>query len=196
LRPDNGSLAEHPDHFAFVLSPAKTAAFAAVGTVLLVVAVVALINLGDLNTFGAENAGGGRNSRVLGPYLGYIVVGLGAIFGGWALVHAFRTGIWTLADGRALKQRAWVMHGDLDSAHQRLATTDPSVYLPLPVSRRSDNLRRRLRAYTAEGLPVTYLTVTMGVGNNERHWPLLTFEGAAHEAFQRLQSQLGKPYQG
>lgn len=195
MRPDNGSLAEHPDLFRFVRSNAKTAAFVAIGVVLLGVALAALLNLEALNEFGAENANT-RRSRLLGPYLGYIVLGLGAVFGVWAVVHGLRTGTWQLADGQPLKQRSWVLNGDLDNVHQRLATTDPSVYLPLPVTRRSDELRRRLRTYTAEGAPTTYVTVTMGAGNNERHWPLLTFEGPAHQAFQGVSARLGKPYRG
>ena len=195
MRPDNAALAQHPDHFDFALSPAKTAAFAAIGVILILIAVVAVFNLEALNEFGEENASG-RRSRALGPYLGYIVAGLGAVFGAWALVHANRTGTWKLASGQPLKQQAWVLHGDMDTAHQRLATTDPSVYLPLPISRRADDLRRRLRAYTPEGMPVTYLTLTMGTGKNERHWPVITFEGAAHEAFQQVRARLGKPYQG
>lgn len=195
MRPDNGSLAEHPDHFAFVRSPAKTTAFLVVGVVLLVVAIAALINLDDLNQWGVENSNT-RRSRMLGPYLGYIVIGLAGGFGIWAVIHALRTGTWKTTGGLALSQKAWVLDGDLDSVYQRLATTDPSVYLPLPVTRRSDNLRRRLRAYTPEGSAVTYLTITMGVGNNERHWPLIAFEGAAHEAFQSVSSRLHKPYRG
>ncbi|WP_156253544.1 hypothetical protein [Pseudactinotalea terrae] len=195
MRPDNAALAQHPDHFDFALSPAKTAAFAAIGVILVLVAIVAVVNLDAINEFGEENASG-RRSRALGPYLGYIVAGLGAVLGSWALVHANRTGTWKLTSGQPLKHRSWVIQGDMDNAHQRLATTDPRVYLPLPVSRRADELRRRLRAYTPEGIPVTYLTLTMGAGKNERHWPVLTFEGAAHEAFQRSASKLGKPYQG
>lgn len=195
MRPDNGSLAEHPDHFAFVRSPAKTAAFAVLGAVLVVAGLVALFNISEINQWGIETANT-RRSRMIGPYLGYLAVGLGVGFGAWALVHAFRTGVWKLTSGQALTQKAWVLNGDLDSVYQRLATTDPSVYLPLPVTRRSDNLRRRLRAYTAEGMPATYLTITMGVGKNERHWPVIAFEGAAHEAFQSVSSRLGKPHKG
>ena len=40
-----------------------------------------------------------------------------------------------MRNGQALKQKAWVLAGDLEAAHQRLATADPRIYLPLPVSR-------------------------------------------------------------
>lgn len=194
MRHDNGSLAEHPQHFSFVRSPGKSAAFVVIGAILLVVMVLCILNLDFLQEIGENSRS--RRSRMLAPYIGYICIALSGGFGLWALVHAFRTGTWKLADGRALTQKAWVLNGDLDIVQERLATGDPSVYLPLPVTRQSDNLRRRLRAYTPEGMPVTYLTVTMGVGKNERHWPLLTFEGATHEAFTRVSSRLGKPFKG
>ncbi|WP_163542084.1 hypothetical protein [Occultella kanbiaonis] len=194
MRPDNGTLAQHPDMFEFVRSPAKTTAFAIITAVLLIVMVLCLINFDAVQEMGENYRG--RRSRALAPYIGYIVVGLCAIFAIWAGMHAARTGTWRMRNGQRLKQRAWVVNADLDAVHQRLSTMDPRAYLPMPVSSRSDNARRRLRAYTPEGASVTFLTLTAGVGKNERHLPLITFEGAAHEAFHSVRTRLSKPFKG
>lgn len=194
MRPDNGALAAHPEQFEFGQSTAKTVAFATVSAVLLIGAILVVLNFDAVQQAGAEYRG--RRARVLAPYFGYILIGLGLFFGIWAAVHATRTGTWRMRSGQSLKQQAWVLAGDLHEAHQRLATTDPRVYLPLPVSRQADAARRRLRAYTVDGTPVTYLTLTAGVGRSEQHLPVIVFEGPAHEAFQRARNRLRKPFKG
>lgn len=194
MRPDNAALAAHPEQFEYAQSNAKTIAFATASAVLLIGAILVVLNFDAVQEAGSELRG--RRSRVLAPYFGYILIGLGLVFGVWAAVHATRTGTWRMRNGQALKQKAWVLASDLEAAHQRLATTDPRIYLPLPVSRQADAARRRLRIYTVEGAPVTYLTLSAGAGKNERHLPVITFEGPAHEAFERVKGRLNKPFQG
>ena len=194
MRPDNGALAAHPEQFEYAPSTAKTVAFAATAAVLLIGAILVVLNFDAVQQAGAEYRG--RRARVLAPYFGYILIGLGLFFGIWAALHATRTGTWRMRSGQALKQQSWVLAGDLNEAHQRLATADPRIYLPLPVSRQADAARRRLRVYTVQGAPVTYLTLTAGAGKNEQHLPVITFEGPAHEAFERVRRRLRKPFKG
>lgn len=194
MRPDNSALAAHPEQFEYAQSTAKTVMFAAVSAALLIGAILVVLNFDAVQAAGADLRG--RRSRVLAPYFGYILIGLGLLFGIWAALHATRTGTWRMRTGQALKQQSWVLAGDLNAAHQRLASTDPRIYLPLPVSRQADAARRRLRAYTVEGAPITYLTLTAGAGKNEQHLPVLTFEGPAHEAFQQVRGRLRKSFQG
>lgn len=193
MRPDNGTLAEHPDLFAYTRSPAKTATFAVLAVLLLAGAVICALSFDAVQEFGAGLRG--RSGRVLGPYLGYLAPAVLALLALLAGVHASRTGVWTRSDGRALEQQSWALSGDPEMTHQRLATGNPQAYLPLPVTRR-DDARRRLRAYTVDGAPITYLTVTAGGGKSEAHWPLITLEGPAHQAFQQVRSRLGKPLKG
>lgn len=194
MRPDNGALAAHPEQFEYAQSTAKTVTFAAVSAVLLIGAILVVLNFDAVQEAGAEFRG--RRARVLAPYFGYILIGLGLVFGIWAAVHATRTGTWRMRSGQSLKQKVWVLAGDLNEAHQRLATTDPRVYLPLPVSRQADAARRRLRIYTVEGAPTTFLTLSAGAGKNEKHLPVITFQGPAHEAFERVKGRLNKPFKG
>ena len=194
MRPDNGALAAHPEQFEYAPSMAKTIAFAATAAVLLIGAILVVLNFDAVQQAGAEYRG--RRARVLAPYFGYILIGLALFFGIWAAVHATRTGTWRMRTGQALKQQSWVLAGDLNEAHQRLATADPRIYLPLPVSRQADAARRRLRVYTVQGAPVTYLTLTAGAGKSEQHLPLITFEGSAHEAFDQVRGRLRKKFRG
>lgn len=94
--------------------------------------------------------------------------------------------------GQPLTQQSWV----LADAHQRLATADPRIYLPLPVSRQADATRRRLRIYTVDGAPTTYLTLTAGAGKSEQHLPVIALEGPAHEALQQVKGRLRRPFRG
>lgn len=194
MRPDNGALAEHPEHFEYAQSTAKTVTFAAVSAALLIGVILVVLNFDAVQEMGAQSRG--RRARVLAPYFAYILIGLGLFFGLWAGLHATRTGTWRMRNGQSLKQKSWVLTGDLHEIHQRLASTDPRIYLPLPISRQADAARRRLRAYTVEGAPTTFLTLTAGVGKNEQHLPLITFEGPAHEAFQQVRGRLGKKFKG
>ncbi|WP_147918765.1 hypothetical protein [Ruania zhangjianzhongii] len=194
MRPDNGALAAHPEQFEFGQSTAKTLTFATVSAVLLIGAILVVLNFDAVQQVGADMRG--RRARVLAPYFGYILIGLALVFGIWAALHATRTGTWKMRNGASLTQQSWVLAGDLNEAHQRLATADPRIYLPLPVSRQADAARRRLRVYTVDGAPATYLTLTAGVGRNEQHLPVIAFEGPAHEAFQQVKGRLRKPFTG
>lgn len=186
MRPDNGTLAEHPDLFEYVRSGPRTIGLWIVTAICLVGFVLTVVFFPQIHAEMMTYTGRRSAFRALAAPLFVVVAAFFTGSFGWMAVTS---GIWRRRDGRALKVKRWPLGGDVNELYGRLATGDPAQYMPVPVARQST---AALRAYRVEGESTTYLTLTNGSGKKEVHWPLLTLTGPAHEAFERNRSRLAR----